>query len=221
MARFRVLIIEDERDWQTEIRESLLAIVRDADVKVASDSESALDLLREAQELGHPFDLVTTDLSLAEDENKGRIKGQRVLDRLAQSGSRVIVISGHSSPEDVRNYFRRFHVEDFISKGSRDFYMNLQHALERVLAGSPTESSESGPPAGVGLDHVRLREALEDHFGERDLRTVCFDLEIDYDDLEGEGRADRARQLIIHLRRHNRLAELYSWIERHRPEIVL
>ncbi len=130
MARFRVLIIEDERDWQTEIRESLLAIVRDADVKVASDAESALDLLREAQELGHPFDLVTTDLSLAEDETKGRIKGQRVLDRLAQSGSRVIVISGHSSPEDVRNYFRRFHVEDFISKGSRDFYMNLQHALE-------------------------------------------------------------------------------------------
>ena len=41
-------------------------------------------------------------------------------------------------------------------------------------------------------------------FDTSELRTLCFDLDVDYDNLPGEGKMDKARELVMYLRRHQR-----------------
>lgn len=53
-----------------------------------------------------------------------------------------------------------------------------------------------------------LRQILAERFDEEGLRTLCFDLDVDYDDLPAHGKAGKARELIKHLERHGRVLEL-------------
>jgi tetratricopeptide (TPR) repeat protein len=59
-----------------------------------------------------------------------------------------------------------------------------------------------------GTDLVRLRQTLTGLFDDGELRTLCFDLGIDYQSLPGEGKADKARELVAYCDRHGRIAEL-------------
>jgi hypothetical protein len=66
---------------------------------------------------------------------------------------------------------------------------------------------------------TRLREVLNDRFDVGELRTFCFDLGIDYDNLPGERKADKARELVSYLERHNRLSHLVALGKVRRPDI--
>ena len=68
---------------------------------------------------------------------------------------------------------------------------------------------------------ARLRRTLVERLDEGDLRDLCFDLGTDYNDLPGETRADRARELILYFMRRNRLPKLIRTIEENRPDIDL
>lgn len=68
---------------------------------------------------------------------------------------------------------------------------------------------------------VTLRQILIKHFSEGELRTLCFDVGIDYDDLPGDGKANKARELVAHFERRNKIAELIFIIAQHRPSINL
>lgn len=57
-------------------------------------------------------------------------------------------------------------------------------------------------------DLVRLRQTLTDQFDEGELRTLCFDLRIDYASLPGEGKANKARELVAYCDRHGCIPEL-------------
>ena len=62
-----------------------------------------------------------------------------------------------------------------------------------------------------------LRQHLADYFSDSELRNVCFDLGVSYDDLGGESKADKARELVAHLDRRGRLEELVALCSRLRP----
>ncbi len=64
-----------------------------------------------------------------------------------------------------------------------------------------------------------LRELLAARFNMSELRTLCFDLGVDYDSLPGEGKADKARELVSFCDRHDKLAKLIEAGKRLRPEI--
>ncbi len=66
---------------------------------------------------------------------------------------------------------------------------------------------------------ARLRSLLAARFSEGELRTLCFDLGIDYDDLPGGGKAERARELVGYLERHGRIGELVQLGRRARPDV--
>jgi hypothetical protein len=66
---------------------------------------------------------------------------------------------------------------------------------------------------------TELRQTLAAHFDEGELRTLCFDLGIDYDDLPGAGRANKARELVAYLDRRGRISELVRICERLRPRV--
>jgi len=71
-----------------------------------------------------------------------------------------------------------------------------------------------------GQKHLtRLRQTLVTHLDDSELRTLCFDLRIDYADLPGEGRASKARELLAYLDRRDRIPELLSVGQQMRPDI--
>jgi serine/threonine protein kinase len=65
----------------------------------------------------------------------------------------------------------------------------------------------------------RLRQILIKRFSEGELRTLCADLGIDYDDLPAEGKANTARELVSHLERRDRIPELVRIGKQRRSDI--
>lgn len=94
----------------------------------------------------------------------------------------------------------------------------VKRALRRRL---PTTLQNS-----VDIDEVqaaaasRLKTLLTHHFGEGDLRELCFDLAIDYEELPGNNKRDKARELIIFCKRRDRLEDLLGHCRQQRPQVV-
>ena len=61
---------------------------------------------------------------------------------------------------------------------------------------------------------------LAKHFSDGELRTLCFDLGVDYDDLPGSGKADKARDLVAYMERRMRLADLLRVARQSRPNVL-
>jgi hypothetical protein len=65
-----------------------------------------------------------------------------------------------------------------------------------------------------------LRQALIEHFSLEELRTLCFDLGVNYDQLGGESIDGKARELLLHLRRDGRLSDLCPLLQQLRPHVA-
>ena len=70
------------------------------------------------------------------------------------------------------------------------------------------------------MDLVAIHELLTQHFSAEELRTLCFRLGIEYDDLSGNGRADKARELVAYCQRHNLLQDLQRAVTQARPNVT-
>ena len=81
------------------------------------------------------------------------------------------------------------------SEALRSAYQQSELALTTVGLPTSTESREL---------RVRLREILSDRFNESELRDLCFDLGISYENLPGSSKADRARELIVYCEQRER-----------------
>lgn len=80
----------------------------------------------------------------------------------------------------------------------------------------------NGVSENIGSDRAclaRLREVLDDHFNEEELRTLCYDLNVDYDNLPAQGKVNKARELIAYLERHGHIPKLLRMGEQLRPDI--
>jgi hypothetical protein len=58
------------------------------------------------------------------------------------------------------------------------------------------------------MDRVELTKFIRDKFNDSELRDLCFELDIDYESLGGEGKAAKARELVAFCERRDRLPEL-------------
>jgi hypothetical protein len=84
-----------------------------------------------------------------------------------------------------------------------------------------------GPPAqspagrtGGEPDRSCLLRLLTRHFGEDDLRDLCFYLEgVDFDSLAGQGKAAKARELLLFLERRSQLWTLADVGREVRPDV--
>jgi hypothetical protein len=76
------------------------------------------------------------------------------------------------------------------------------------------------PPTGLAdIDRLRLLEAVAGHFSEEEVRTLCFELAIDYDDLPAQGKVNKARELIYQCERTHRLDALVALCRQKRPHV--
>jgi predicted transcriptional regulator len=75
-------------------------------------------------------------------------------------------------------------------------------------------------PRGQELQYLRkLLQVLDKCFDEGELRTLCFHLDVDYDSLPGEGKANKARELVAYLERRGRIPELVETGKQLRPDV--
>ena len=64
----------------------------------------------------------------------------------------------------------------------------------------------------MNTDRIQLRQVLDKRFDLEELRTLCYDLNVDFDSLRGEGKASKARELVMFMERRDRLDELVAAI---------
>ena len=72
----------------------------------------------------------------------------------------------------------------------------------------------------TSLDLQELRQLIIDRFSKDELKDLCFHLNIDYDDIKGGGRNDKARELVLKMDREGRLPELVQVCIEMRPNIA-
>lgn len=71
------------------------------------------------------------------------------------------------------------------------------------------------------VDTNKLLQSLIELFSEQELRDLCFELRLDYENLEGSAKKDKARELINYFFRRRRLNVLITVFREHRPHITL
>jgi len=70
------------------------------------------------------------------------------------------------------------------------------------------------------LSTSELHRLLAKHYDLEELRTLAFNLGVDWDELGGETKSARARELIAYLQRRNRLGDLLAAIGTSRPDVA-
>ena len=72
----------------------------------------------------------------------------------------------------------------------------------------------------ANLDRLKsLRDYITKHFDKGELQTMCFDLGVNYDDLDGDGLSDKARELVLLMNRNGRCDELFDYCKQNRPNV--
>ncbi len=106
----------------------------------------------------------------------------------------------------------RFHINGAVGK----LWIQL-HAGKIVLNGR----NNTAPLPPEPINPVTLRQALVTHFDMEELRTLCFDLGIDFDILNGTGKGAKARDLVALLQRQGNLSSLVEAIRKERATVTL
>ena len=68
------------------------------------------------------------------------------------------------------------------------------------------------------VERNQLHEILVDRFSIDEIRTLCFELGIEYEELDGDGRTGKARELITYVERRGRTQDLINCAKIARPE---
>ena len=64
-----------------------------------------------------------------------------------------------------------------------------------------------------------LYDSILKHLDEEELRTLCFRLGVEYDDLRGEGRRYKGRELLALAQRRNQMEYLLDTLCQTHPEV--
>jgi len=68
---------------------------------------------------------------------------------------------------------------------------------------------------------AQLHHILITHLDLEELRTLCFQLGVNYDFLAGEELRGKVRELLLHLQRQDALSRLTGWLQCERLDIEL
>jgi len=93
----------------------------------------------------------------------------------------------------------------------------------QILDLIPQLSGVSPPPLPTPLPSANLRvqlaTILETRFNESELKKLCLYIDVDFENLSGYGKADKARELVMFMERRERLIDLLAAIRGLRPDI--
>jgi hypothetical protein len=87
---------------------------------------------------------------------------------------------------------------------------------QEVIAAEPVPSPKPKNKP-VETYRVKLRQNLVAVFNDSELRDLCFDMNVDYESLNGENKADKARELIAFCERRQSVPDLVARCRELRP----
>lgn len=93
-------------------------------------------------------------------------------------------------------------------------YVNLKELVREQLGHQLEETRLSEQAL------TRLRHLVITHFNESELHDLCFDLSVDYENLAGNMKSDKARELINYCQRHDRIPRLLHMCRQLRPTVL-
>ncbi len=86
--------------------------------------------------------------------------------------------------------------------------------------GGMTVAVDSAPLGDTETNQTTLWRALTDGYNESELQNLCFELGIDHEELAGETKSARARELVRYAQRHNLTARLVELVMAGRPHLL-
>ncbi len=112
----------------------------------------------------------------------------------------------------------------YTSRQQRDIAQEIDALEEMLVAPEPDLTPiESTSMDAFMLDtnvYRPLREQIGETFNEEELRTLCFDMGISYEDLGARGRAANIRELIEWAIRYGQLDRLQNTLVSAKPHII-
>ena len=97
---------------------------------------------------------------------------------------------------------------------------------EKVAQGAitPREMGALRDPATETLiseETIRLTRGLIEYFNDEEMQDLCFGyLQVEYENLRGETKGSRARELVLLMRRHGRLGGVKEALQLLRPHVT-
>lgn len=99
-----------------------------------------------------------------------------------------------------------------LTEAGADAAAEPRGALAITVASQPLGDAE--------VNLKTLRDALDNGYNDAELRDLCFELEVDYDDLPGDGQSAKARELVLLAKRRGLIASLVALVLRDRPHLL-
>jgi Effector-associated domain 7/Effector-associated domain 11 len=127
-----------------------------------------------------------------------------------------LISSSESNVENNRIAYALLEIIDSISgkqsaiQGPIETRDSATMPTQPVFADGPDSAQDFSTQmrGGNALNPSQLREFIVRHFDSEELRTLCHDVDVDYDSLRGEGKAGKARELVLFMERRDRLDQL-------------
>jgi hypothetical protein len=138
---------------------------------------------------------------------------------LAVSGQRPLTDLDYPSLE-LDGILRRLHGYGLLFSADDRQYINgrvFQTWLRQYAQLQPVKTPAT-PTSGAEL--ARIRHALVDAFDLDELRTLCFDLGMDFESLPGQSKPAKAREMVNYWRNRRDLTRLTEAIRYERGDIV-
>jgi internalin A len=102
----------------------------------------------------------------------------------------------------------------------------LEHGKEIIECDKPPFATVQIRPllddvglTGLSSNLPDLLRQMEGVFSLEEVKRVCFDLGIEYEDLSGDSRSGNIRELLRYAERHGRLPDLVQLMQHHRPHL--
>jgi len=73
----------------------------------------------------------------------------------------------------------------------------------------------------ANADPKQVVKALIEYYSTSELKGMCFDIDIDWEDLGGQGKSGKARELVQFADRRGRLGEIVAYVQKTRPQVNL
>jgi hypothetical protein len=94
---------------------------------------------------------------------------------------------------------------------------NITTGDSNAIDSNAARNPSNAPFSTLSPLEENLRRLISEHFNIEELKNLCQDMNITYENLSGEGREGKTRELIDYCRRHGRTDTLIAECKRRRP----
>ena len=114
---------------------------------------------------------------------------------------------------------------DSVSSNGRPFRRSVESGTTTAMAAATSQASKGveqdtrSEQSAQNLDRAKLRQAIAGHFDEEELRTLWFDLGLDFESLPAEGKAAKAREIVAYAERNGSISKLLAFLGELRPSV--